>query len=258
VLLGLAALGGASARAECGHPYYPSLVGMEWTYTSLRAGTSHTMTDETVERIVAIDGPRVVFDVTSSEAGQFKGQRLDKSEAYQVAAHCDGAGVRKPTRIVKHEQQTEEEGVWLARPSQLQPGKTWTHRFSSLTSHERTSRRRGATKIEYRMGVSELFTVHGFERVQVPAGEFDALKIVVERQHETKIDTTNMGPRAEAMLDGLEGRLGTPLVAKQTVEVLWFAKGVGLVKAGTAASRSAVGSTATTKELVRFSPGAGR
>lgn len=243
---------GRAAQGECAHPYFPTRIGTEWVYAEVSAGPYSTLDLQTTERVVGVSGSKVVIEVSNAKSGSFHGQHFEDSDRYQMEALCDAAGLRKPRRPRKNEQ-VEEEGPWLAPASLLSPGKTWTHRLRTVTTRVHESRRRGTSRTEDRVSFSETFTVQGVERVEVPAGRFDAVKVVVQRESDVKLDMNDMPPDIQAKL----GQMG-PIVARETVEVLWFAKGVGLVKEASARSPSVVDTAATTKALVRFTPGSPR
>jgi hypothetical protein len=210
----------ASAGA-CDHPYFPIKQGQKLVYAYPAAGMQVTMV------VSKVDGNHFIYDVTTSIPGG------SAPTSTVVHGECTAQGYSTDTAAAaSHGAKTKiisRTGTQFGPSSQMKVGGTWT---SGTTSESE------APNMTVRTETSSTSKVVAKERVKVPAGDYEALRIdsVVEMK------STMSGPNAAKMAKAGFGTMNV----KST---MWIAEGVGLVKSQTVADD---GSVSPGMELVSF------
>lgn len=239
------ALTPALSFAECNHPYFPAKAGTTWTYQD-KDGGHNVMTVKGVEGSKVMMNAKVEKGAKSAEEGKKK-KKKDKGEAagpteISMVGECTAEGVRMNMGgiQVKGAQGMEvktvsQSGYSLAPASKLTAGSTWTEESKNSMGGE-------GAPVQMSMTNKTVHKVIGTEKVKVPAGEFDAVKI--EGDIETVMSME--GPMAAMMPKQ------PPQKGKSTT---WVAKGVGVVKTEVSLSDARGKPQVHTTELVSYSIG---
>lgn len=187
------------ASAGCDHPYFPLAPGKTFVYEK-----SGVRTTQVVTKLV---GKTFTFESTSGPKGAETTVTTNgECSADGITLNLDASTPSKGTqqiRTLKHS------GSDVGPPGQMKVGGAWT---SALTREMTT----GTVKIL--ISTTSTHRVVAAEKVKVPAGEYDALKIETETETATK---KGGRPRSEAT---------------RSKTTTWLVKGVGLVKSQTAAT----------------------
>ncbi len=185
----------AGAATNCDNPYVPAREGISWTYAVTRkSGGSGSQWTLSVEKVTA---------------GGFDWRYTFPQASFTVTFTCTPAGLSAPgfglTQIAQVSggtfEITSHSGVGYAPPDKWTVGNSWS------ASSEGTFTRGGQKFTFKRTGT---FQVLARERVTVPAGAFDALKLLLTVKGEVG-----------------GGGATQPLDARITQ---WYASGVGLVR----------------------------
>lgn len=184
----------------CEHPYYPLRQGATWTY--LITGT--LLPDEQRQVVTELINTGGTTAVTIQTIGITATQALCTSTGLFFQAYPTFTGV------VNHAiaETTHAEGAFLPPEGQLTPGAMW-HTYYNLRSPLTRVIDGVAQTVVLTTSIRLTFEVIDTERVTTPAGVFDTLKI--------NLHTTahlSLSHQPEIDYD----------------QVLWFARGVGLVK----------------------------
>lgn len=133
-------------------------VGDTWVYR-VSNGYNNEVRGQIRYQVEKIDAGRAVVSATPDDP--YLGQ------AYTVVYTKEGNWLRHP--IASHGQSVEYEFATMAYPAYvfpLQPDKSWSRRFNATDT---TMNRRNSVRVDG--------TVLGAERIRVPAGEFDTIRI---------------------------------------------------------------------------------
>jgi hypothetical protein len=205
----------ATAFAGCDHPYFPAAKGEKYVY--------RTSGIDVTEVVTGIEGETVSFEVTTGTGTTaHKSNVLETCNAEGITATAAHTGNGTELKTIKHS------GADFGPAAQMKVGGTWT--FQDTTELVRN----GLTVTTDKKSTSK---VVASEKIKVPAGEYETLKI------ETEIDQTLT----------MSGK-GADKIPKSPPSHYkaesWIAKGVGLVKKQ---SISASGDASPASELVSFS-----
>jgi hypothetical protein len=190
----------------CFNPLYPVTQGATWTYSSTGisgATESYTFTD-TVSA-VRIDG----FTLTSQFSGLTRTQEWSCRPEGLVALQLGSgpAGGISTSQVRMDVTTSNINGVTI--PAEITPGQTWSYSLDYTGSVEMA----GAAG-EAQGNAASSMNALGMESVTVPAGTFDAMKIVASTTMD--IQATYQGITAPLTLT--------------TTSTVWFAPNVGWVK----------------------------
>jgi hypothetical protein len=177
-----------NANDQCDNPYYPVVDGATWTYTNNSIGQfTHTLnvSDDQIFTIQVISG-----DTTFNIEGQCTqdGVILMDNSLTTTAQSSDGAGTVTTTN---------QDGVTL--PNDIQVGDDWSQTIEYSAGSGGETSFSGTIETSYK--------AVGYESVSVPAGTFEALKIV---------QTSSLSMAGQNVMD--------------TTSNLWYVQGVGNVK----------------------------
>jgi hypothetical protein len=178
-----------NASDQCDNPYYPVVDGASWTYTNPSIGQfTHTLnvSDDQIFIIQITSADDTVFNMEGQCTQD--GVVIMNSGLSTTAQGADGTGTVTTTN---------QDGVTL--PNDIQVGDDWsqTIAFTAAGGNEGFS---GTIETSYK--------AVGYESVSVPAGTFEALKIV---------QSTSMSIGGQHVMD--------------TSSNLWYVQGIGNVKA---------------------------
>jgi hypothetical protein len=211
----------ASAGA-CDHPYFPIKQGQKLVYDYPGAGMQVTMV------VSKVEGNNVTWDVTTSIRGGgapvstvVHGECTAQGYSTDADAAHGAHGAR--TRVLSRT------GTQFGPSSQMKVGGTWT---SGTTSESE------APNMTVHTETSSTSKVVAKERVKVPAGDYQALRI----DSVMEMKSTMSGPNAAKMAKAGFGTINV----KST---MWIAEGVGLVKSQSVADDGAI---SPGMELVSF------
>lgn len=187
------------ASAGCDHPYFPLAPGKTFVYEK-----SGFQTTQVVTKLV---GNTFTFE---SKSGP-KGAEMSVTTTGECSA--DGItlnmGADTPSKGTQQIRTLKHSGSDVGPPGQMKVGGAWT---SALT------REMTAGTVKVLISTKSTYKVVAAEKVKVPAGEYDALKI----ETETATTTKKAGsPRSEVT---------------RSKTTTWLVKGVGLVKSQSAAT----------------------
>jgi hypothetical protein len=195
----------------CDHPYFPIKQGQTLVYAYPEAGMQVTMV------VSKVDGNHFTYDVTTKIGAGGTTSSVVHGECTAQGFSSDAAaGSRSATSRV-----VTRTGTQFGPASQMKVGGTWT----SGTTSENESPQHGMVRSE----TTSTSKVVAKERVKVPAGDYDTLKI----ESVTEMKNTMTGPGAA---QAAKAGFGT-ITVKGT---MWIAEGVGLVKTATAGDDGAL------------------
>ncbi len=219
--------GGSTVAAGCSHPYYPLRQGysvtFKDTFPSFRGSPGE---DHYTVRVTesSADGAKVVthFDTSGIEVSQ---QLRCHNGAVAATSYVDMSSARSGSQSFQAETRSVD-GDYL--PADLRVGSEWDTRFAIVLHPQ------GATASALGRDIEATVTMHhkvaGEERVTVPAGSYQALKVVSQ----TSVDMRG-GIAAGAM----------PTFT--TTE--WWVRDVGLVK-GTTSFGSGIAATTEAERVM--------
>ena len=245
-LVTAALFSGPAADAACDHPYLPLRKGFTRHYKSSTG-------QEANWKVENVNWDRAIVAIALTRDKSVPAKNL------QMEVHCNqGAisldfpnlgGDRDGTdvKFVRHS------GSFLPPALRLKPGYTW----------KTTERIEMASAEPLIFDIKTRHRVDGTESVTVPAGTFEALKIIAENEISTPIPEGNRN-------DGNHRAATTPGMTTHTTSTYWLVQGIGMVKAEAKAetggmsdlgtnragtgTRGAPGmSTVTTTELIDYS-----
>lgn len=239
------ALTPALAYAECNHPYFPAKAGTTWTYQDKDGG-------QNVMTVKGVEGSKVSMDakVVKAAGAEGEGKKKKKKDKggddgpteVSMLGECTAEGVRMNMGGIQVKgaegmevKTVSQSGYSLAPAAKLTAGSTWTEESKNSMGGE-------GSPVMMSMANKTVHKVIGTEKVKVPAGEFDAVKI--EGDIETVL--TMEGPMAAMMPKQ------PPQKGKSTT---WVAKGVGVVKTEVNLSDAKGKPQIHTTELVSYSIG---
>jgi hypothetical protein len=218
-LLATVALGAGPALARCNHPYFPTRQGERYVYS--RSGALLTQV------LAKVEGDSFTFDVTTKSPD-------GRSSTTQLIGECSAGGIslnvgtlQIPTgdsiRTLNHS------GADFGAAAQMKVGGSWSSDVTRLiVARSATVRTRTRTSTK----------VVATERIDVPAGQYQALKI----EAETEVTT--------AVMSASDPTKTPPSGVRRSRTLFWLAKGVGIVKSETTDSS---GKPQPAIELVSFS-----
>jgi hypothetical protein len=209
----------APALAACDHPYFPIKQGEKYVYA--QAGTGIAVT----EVVSKVDGNHFTYDVTSSGIPGAASTSVVTGECSSTGFTINRAPTSRAGATVKILAST---GSAFGTPEQMKIGGSWVSTLS-IETESKNSTFRSDTKSTSRVVASE--------RVKVPAGEFEALKI--ESLVEVTTTMSSSTAKKTPQMPTIKGKL-----------TLWVVKGVGLVKSQSATEEGAL---SPPMELVSFS-----
>ena len=223
----LAALAAASlslvplpaAASGCDHPYFPIKQGQKLVYAYPAAGMTVTMV------VAKVDGTHFTYDVTTTPA-------TGAPVSSVVHGECTAQGFSSESESARRGATTKviaRTGTQFGPASQMKVGGTWTSGTTSETD---------ANDMKVRTETTSTSTVVAREKVRVPAGEYEALKI----ESVVEIANTMSGPNAAKMAKAGLGHM-------KHKGTMWIAEGVGLVKTQSVADD---GEVTPGMELVSF------
>lgn len=210
-----ALLSSVPALAACDHPYFPLKEGQtrayksssgretEWKTTKVEGAKATIETSTTNEADKAANTPPHIATVEVECTGD--GIVLDLSK--MNAAGRDGMGME--VKVVKRS------GVTIPAGAKMKAGE----KFESSQTLEMTS---GRMKQAMTMEAKTTSTVVGNEKIKVPAGEFDAVKIAMETE-------TSMSMPAGAA-NAKHPMAGGGAMTMHSTGNIWVVKGIGMVK----------------------------
>lgn len=189
----------------CANAYYPVREGATWTYSSTGGPAGGRGFTDTITS-VRDDG----FTLTSKFGTLTRTQEWSCTADGLVAMQLGGAALSifEPDTMQVNLDVSHVSGVTF--PSEIQPGDSWQHALDfsgkvALRGHE----------TDAKGDAQSSFTAVGYEKVTVPAGTFDALKI--------HVDTTFH------LVSNFSG-VDVPFTFTTPYDY-WFVQGVGWVKA---------------------------
>jgi hypothetical protein len=198
----------AAGTDACNHPYFPLVAGNEIEYRNSGAG----------------GGSSYVMTIKEAKDGQAKMQYSfgppNKSTVSMTLTCKDGKiwtdsymNLGEGTQGVEMTMNTQGvEGALI--PADLKVGTTWTTKYSIAATYKGAQVPAGFGGMK--MDIRQTNKVVGQEKVTVPAGTYDALKVDV---------TSSMDFNIPGMPGGSQGAQGTSLTFHE-----WMAPGVGIVK----------------------------
>lgn len=177
-----------NANDQCDNPYYPVVDGASWTYAGSTTGQfTHTLNvsqDQLFTIIITSNDTVFNMEGQCTEDGVI----LMDSGMSTTAQSADGTGTVTTTN---------QDGVTL--PNDIQVGDDWSQTIAYNAGGEGES---------FSGTIETSYKAVGYESVSVPAGTFEALKIV---------QTSSMSMAGQHVFD--------------TRSNLWYVQGVGNVKA---------------------------
>jgi hypothetical protein len=188
-----------AASAACDHPYFPLKQGKTFVYekSGIRVTQVVTRIDGNAFTFEAKTGPKGA-EMTVTTTGGCSADGLTLNLGASISS-SKGTQIR----ILKHT------GSDFGPPAQMKVGGTWT---SALIREMTTG------KVTMTISTKSTHKVVASEKVKVPAGEYDALKIETETETATKKAGS---PKSEAT---------------RSKTTAWLVKGIGLVKSQSAAT----------------------
>jgi hypothetical protein len=200
--LTLAAISLAAAPASagaCDHPYFPIKQGQKLVYAYPAAGMQVTMV------VAKVDGNHFTYDVTTTISGSAPNSTVVSGECTAQGYSTDvGRAAGSKTKIISRT------GTQFGPSTQMKVGGTWT---SGTTSESQ------AGQMTVRTEVNSTSKVVAKEKIHVPAGDYQALRI----ESVTAMKSTYSGPNADKMAKAGFGN-------RTSKGTMWIAEGVGLVK----------------------------
>ena len=200
----------AWAAAPCPNPWMPLVRGATWTY---RAANGERIT----LRVSDADAkPGFVIATMDTMAPLAAGETAESGldPVLQTTFLCTADGMSLPFGEAVnagrlHIETLREEGVTLPSPEKLIPGAQWSSaRTLRISSGDRVARTR----------IASAHQAAALEKIETPAGTFEAMRIDVALDISSVVDAPRPAPSASGLLP------------TKGVAHLWFAKGVGLVK----------------------------
>lgn len=225
-----------AAAAECSHPYFPAKTGTTWAFKDSNGS-------QNVMLVTGVEGSKIKIDVKiEAKKETEKGKSAPAPTEVSLEAECTAEGVRmnlsgfQVKGLSGAEMKTiSQSGYSLAPASKLKPGATWTEEVTSSMSAT-------DSPVQMKMASKTVHTVIGTEKVKVPAGEFEAVKI----EGNAERTMTMEGPMAAMMPKQ------PPVKGKSTT---WLVKGIGVVKTENTLTDAKGQPQVNVSELVRYSIG---
>jgi hypothetical protein len=199
-----------ASAGTCDHPYFPIKQGQKLVYAYPAAGMQVTMV------VSKVEGNHVTWDVTTSvPGGSAPVSTVVHGECTAQGYSTDADSTRGArTRVLSRT------GTQFGPSSQMKVGGTWT---SGTTSESE------APNMTVHTETSSTSKVVAKERVKVPAGDYQTLRI----DSVMEMKSTMSGPNAAKMAKAGFGTMNV----KST---MWIAEGVGLVKSQSVAEDGAI------------------
>ncbi len=185
----------AGAASSCDNPYLPAREGLSWTYS--------------VTRKTGGEGSQWTLSVSKVTAGGFEWRYAFPQASFTASFTCSAGGLAAPgfglgqvaAAMGGTYEITSSSGVVFAAPDKWKVGASWTASSEGSISG-------GGQKYPFKKSLT--VEVVARERVTVPAGGFDALKLVLTQKGEL-------------------GAGGAAQPLNYTI-TQWYASGVGLVR----------------------------
>jgi len=188
----------ASGGSQCQNPYYPVAQGASWQYR-LSGVTSDTFT-RTISSIRA-DGfdDQDVFSVGTTRRGSWACQNGNLISLTPGS----GAAVTAPDVQANF---TIESNSGISFPANPQPGQEWAQNIVYLGQQNV-----GGVLVESRNVLQTSCKAIGFEKVSVPAGAFEALRVDCTFRLDISVS-------------------GAPTFTFTSQDSAWYGQGIGMVK----------------------------
>lgn len=206
--LALVTVTATPAWARCSHPYFPTNVGNEWVYedsskneTSMRVTKNEGNEVELASTMKDLKEPGKDVESTFSASCDKNGMQINFGEMFATVQGRSGMGMKVSADDVK--------GVSFPPASKLKKGESWKQ---TRTMRMGTSENPNAIQME--MEIEN--TVVGTEKVEVPAGKFNAIKIKFTSETRMHMPGMPAMPNSPGSMSGSG--------------YIWIAKGVGVVK----------------------------
>jgi len=188
-----------ASAGPCQNPYYPVVAGASWTYQMSGPNGSDTFTHSIVNVRENGFDDQDVFSAGVTRRGSWECREgnlinLTPASGPSVAA----AGMQMNFTV--------ESNTGLTFPADPRPGMEWRQNIVLAGRFEREG-----TSMEARSVMDLSCKAVGMERVSVPAGDFEALR--VDCSHKTDISFS-----------------GVPAFSMTETNASWYARGVGWVK----------------------------
>ncbi len=206
-----------ASAGTCDHPYFPIKQGQKLVYAYPAAGMQVTMV------VSKVEGNHFTWEVTTSIPGG------SAPVSTVVHGECTAQGYSTDADHAARTRIISRTGAQFGPLSQMKVGGTWA---SGTTSESE------APNMTVHTETSSTSKVVAKERVKVPAGDYQALRI----DSVMEMKSTMSGPNAAKMAKAGFGTMNV----KST---MWIAEGVGLVKSQTVADDGAI---SPGMELVSF------
>ncbi len=210
------------ANAECKSTYWPLKAGNTWSYAN------EDGTQPYASRVVKVDGDRVTFESATVSAKGAKDPKAandpnDATMSFEGVCLKEGlrvnmqmSGTSEKGNQAKLETASEE-GYSFPADGAVKLGAEWTEtRVMKMSAGGGDPKAQG---IAMKMVMKTKHKIAAKESVKVPAGTFDAFKVVSESETTMEME----GPMA-AMMKGMAG------APQKSTHTMWIAKGVGMVK----------------------------
>lgn len=198
------AVSSSSVSGDCSNTYYPVVEGATWTYAVTGGPDGPTSYTDT---ITSISGDTFILTTTIGDIERT--QRWSCTADGLVALDFGGGSATLAVSDIQMVfDTTETTGVTL--PAAISPGDTWSQTFTVKGTRSNASDQSADVTgdVEYDSTASQV------ETVNVPAGDFDALRMDATNSMDLTVQTSG---------------LTVPLSVSGTL-VNWYAPGVGNVR----------------------------
>lgn len=198
------------AGADCKSSYLPLVAGNTWTFTQADGTNGHTT------RVAKVEGDTFVLEmITAGDATSSAKAPANTSTSVVGACLNDGIRVNIETSGASASgghakmETVSEEGYGFPKDAGVKVGAQWSESrvMKMVMQGGKDGKTTGMT-----MTMKTSHKIVGKESVTVPAGTFDAFKIVSESETTSELSALRKGP------------------PPKTIQTMWVVKGVGMVK----------------------------
>jgi hypothetical protein len=197
------------SQTACDHPYFPMRIGSTWEYID---DDENTVTWSVTDITGDLESARAFVEVISVVEGQ------TSRNTVKWICHTNGIFAAEwepvPTILpddISYVYTIRWDGALLPPPEYMFLGSSWCNNYENTYD-----RMVDDLYLQLCVNYAEEFTVKGIDKIQVPAGEFDAVNVAAS------IAQQNATP----------SHLGPPIIYEtcQEIKNVWLAKDVGLVR----------------------------
>jgi len=200
----------ASSRGGCTNAYYPLSSGATWSYASTGSITGDYTYTETLSGLS--DTGFMTNDAFSIGATRTVTWSCDSGNLTSLATGSGNASVSSSSMTLTID---SVNATGYIIPADFTDGKIWSEDVTLNGTLVQGSDQKGTTVSENKVDC----TTAGIDKVTVPAGTFDTVKITCH----TNLDTT------VTLIGKISGTTGKPITTVLD-STQWYAQGVGLVQ----------------------------